>query len=290
MSSTAKRSDFCDEISDKQTRWWIMTLPFESFHPFYLDDSVAYAKGQCEISPTGYWHWHIVCGFSRSQRFSFVKALVGPGIDIQCVRNRDNALQYVWKDRTSIPFSRFDHGVKPVVRASKKDWEQVYDHAKEGNWEAICPSVLIAHYGNLKRIHTDNLTPPERPNVKVFIYWGLSRSGKSYRASQEAKKVGALYSKLPSTKWWCSYRGERCVVINEFTGKISIEHFLLWLDWAPCLVEFKGGSTALQADHFWITSNVPPHRWWPDCHPAQWDAFLQRVTNSVEFTERYVAE
>lgn len=286
-ATQVSRKNFSCEADDKQVRWWIFTFPYESFDPCWIDDNISYYRGQCEISVTGYWHYHVVVNFKRSVRFSFVKAMCPSDYNIQPIRDRDAAIQYVWKDGTSLPFSRFEDGVRPVRRSSRRDWQEAFDHAKEGNFDLIDPSVVIQHYGNLKRIRADYCTPPERTNIKVFIYWGISRSGKSFRAKEEAKTMGSYFSKIPSTKWWCGYQDHPCVIFNEFTGKISIEHILQWLDWTPCVVETKGGSTPLFATSFWFTSNKPPHQWWPECHPAQWDAFQQRITNSVEFTERY---
>jgi hypothetical protein len=282
----AQRTEFVENSRDRQTRWYLFTLPYESYHPFFMDDSVRYARGQCEISPTGYWHWHIVVCFHRTQRWSFAKTLAGDNIDIQPVRNRDAAIEYVWKDRTSLPFTRFDHGIVPIRRASRRDWEDVYDNAKEGNFDAIDPSVIVQHYHNLKRIRSDYQTPPVRMSIELFIYWGVTGSGKSTRAYQEAKEDG-VYFKSSSNKWWDSYRGEKNVIIDEFQGKVSIDHLLRWVNWLPCLVETKGGTVPLLATTFWITSNVNPRAWWDNVPKAQEEAFARRITSEVYFDTRY---
>lgn len=282
------RENLFEENSEKQTRWWLFTFPYESFEPFYLADSVAYARGQCEISPTGYWHWHVVVGFKRSQRFSYCKSLFGDGVRIECCRSRDNCLQYVWKDRTSLPFSRFEHGVKPVRRSSKRDWEETLNHAKEGNFDYIDPSVLIQHYGNLKKLRSDYMTPPVRHDIKLFIYWGVTGAGKSKRAYDEAiAEDGKFFKKQADTKWWCGYRGEKCVIFDEFTGDISLPSILAIINWMPHSVEVKGGSVPLMATHFWFTSNTKPERWWPHANERTWDAFKRRITIVEEFTESY---
>lgn len=279
------RENYFEKNSDKQTRWWLFTFPYESFEPFYLHDSVAYARGQCEISPTGYWHWHVMVGFKRSQRFSYCKSLFGDGVRIECCRSRDNCLQYVWKDRTSIPFSRFEHGVKPVRRSSKRDWDETLDHAKEGNFDNIDASVLIQHYGNLKKIRSDNLKPKWRNNIKVYLFWGLTNCGKSYRAFQEAGPDA--YIKQGNTKWWCGYRGETSVVIDEFDGSVGITHLLKWFQQYPCMVETKGGNVPLQANTFYLTSNLRFDQWYPNAHQRHLEALERRFTVIEYFNTPY---
>lgn len=59
---------------------------------------------------------------------------------------------------------------------------------------------------------------------------------------------------------------------------IDISHILRWLDRYPVRVEIKGGSKPLMATKFWITSNLPPSRWWPELDQETLDAFMRRVT------------
>lgn len=107
------------------------------------------------------------------------------------------------------------------------------------------------------------------------VFWGRSGSGKSQRAWTEA---GAdAYCKDPSTKWWCGYRGESDVIIDEFRGNIGISHMLRWLDRYPVLVETKGSSVPLVASNIWITSNLDPRAWYPELDEATLAALMRRI-------------
>lgn len=114
----------------------------------------------------------------------------------------------------------------------------------------------------------------------VYVYWGRTGTGKSRRAWDEATLVA--YPKDPCTKWWCGYRGQSTVVIDEFRGRIGIEHLLRWTDRYPVVVESKGGAVVLRCTSIWITSNLSPDVWYPDID-AESLAALRRRLNIIHF-------
>jgi len=78
--------------------------------------------------------------------------------------------------------------------------------------------------------------------------------------------------------------GERNIVIDEFRGGIDISHLLRWLDRYPVRVEIKGSSRPLVGEKIWITSNLEPAWWYPDCDQQTKDALMRRLT-ITEFPE-----
>lgn len=179
---------------------------------------------------------------------------------------------------------------KSFKRNSDTDWRRVLDLAKEGKIEEIgdtAPDVVIRHYASLKRILQDNLRPPTRRGLVVNVYWGDTGTGKTHRAFEEAGELA--YPKGPTSIWWDGYRKEENVVIDEFCGRINIEHLLRWLDWQPVIVEVKGSSCPLHARTFWITSNIDPKEWYNDTNSTaeQRKALQRRLTNVVHFIEPF---
>ena len=85
------------------------------------------------------------------------------------------------------------------------------------------------------------------------------------------------YAKDPRSKFWYGYRGEKKVIIDEFRGGIDVAHLLRWLDRYPVSVELKGSSRPLQAEQIWITSNLPPNKWYPDIDRETDQALLRRL-------------
>lgn len=198
---------------------------------------------------------------------------------------------YVWKEDTRVPDSQFEMGERPLRRNVKRDWDDIWAKAKSGSLEDIDKGVVVQHYSNLKRIRVDYERPEWRRGVVVHVYWGVSGSGKSYRAFSEAEARGPYYIKSPHTKWWDGYKGEENVVIDEFSGQVQITYLLAWLQEYPCVAEVKGSQLCLKATNFWITSNIDPNLWYFNdnrVNEEQKAALNRRLTNVVYFNELYV--
>lgn len=170
--------------------------------------------------------------------------------------------------------TQFELGKLPFKRNSKKDWESIWDLAKSGDIESIEKSVLVPHYGAIKRIKQDYLSPCGMER-EVFVYWGDTGLGKS-KLAWETAGLDA-YPKDPRTKFWDGYQGHKNVVIDEFRGAIDISHLLRWFDRYPVIVEVKGSSTILKAEKIFITSNISPEFWYPDIDKSTYDALRRRL-------------
>lgn len=230
----------------------------------------------------GYLHWQVVAVFKRKTRIGGVRDIFGP---YHCEPTRSkSAMDYVWKDDTKVVGTEFEIGQLPMHRSSPTDWEAVRKNAMASSFDAIPADVYVRYYGNLRRISQDNLQP--LPQVRsVHCYWGPTGVGKSRRVWWEAGPEA--YPKDPRTKFWDGYRGSSNVIIDEFRGAIDIAHMLRWLDRYPCLLEVKGSSQVLRANNIWITSNLPPHLWYPDLDSTTLEALLRRIETIEEMTEEW---
>jgi len=166
-----------------------------------------------------------------------------------------------------------------MQRNRKDDWDSIRNAAESGDLRAIPSDVYIRYYFSIRAIASDSAkaTPMER---QCNVFWGRTGSGKSRRAWEEAGMEA--YPKDPRTKWWCGYKGQENVVIDEFRGGIDISHILRWLDRYPVSVETKGSSRPLMAKSIWITSNIPPIAWYPDVDKETLDALIRRL-NIISF-------
>lgn len=255
-----------------QAKYWLLTIPHANFLP-YLPPGVQYIRGQLESgSTTDYLHWQLMVVFTTKRRLAFVRETFGPH-HAEATRS-SAALEYVWKDDTSITGTRFEFGNLPVSRSRNQDWDRIRTLAQQGELSTIPADIYVRCYNQLRRIATDHLSAtPILKSVKV--YWGATGTGKSRRAWDEA--TFDAYPKDPRSKFWDGYRGQECVVIDEFRGGIDIGHMLRWLDRYPCLVEIKGSSVVLSATNIWITSNLNPRDWYPDIDEETRQALLRRL-------------
>jgi len=158
--------------------------------------------------------------------------------------------------------------------------------AKSGDHASIPKDILIRHYGSIKRIRVDNCVPIFRDGINVRVYWGKSGVGKTRRAWHEAGDD--VYIKNPNTKWWDGYRGQKRVIIDEFVGRVDLSYLLVWLDRYPCMAEVKGFSVPLEAEEFWITSNVNPEDWYQDINTEQRRGLMRRLTTIVHMMFEWV--
>lgn len=252
--------------------YWLLTVPQHLYTP-YLPDACAYIAGQLESgASTGFLHWQLLVVFKRSVRLAAVRKTFGP---VHAELSRSAAADdYVWKDDTAVPNTRFSLGSKPIRRQSKTDWELVLSLARCGRLDEIPGDIQVRYFGNLLRIGS-YYAQPRAISRECFLFWGKTGMGKSYTAWTEAGLDA--YSKSPTTKFWDGYRHHKHVVIDEFRGGISVEHLLRWLDCYPVLVEIKGSAVPLLAEKIWITSNIPIDEWYPNLDSETISALKRRI-------------
>lgn len=262
-------------------RYFLLTIPQHLFTPF-LPPGVQWIRGQLERGErTGYLHWQLSVAFPKTTRPAGVKRIFGNGIHIELSRS-DAADSYVWKDDTRVEGTQFELGAKKTNRANAKDWEAIWNEAKNRNAEQIPADVRIRCYSQIRRIGYDYMAPigVER---ECYVYWGTTGTGKSRRAWGEsgfdAYPKGILFFLIidPRTKFWCGYNSHENVVIDEFRGGIDIAHLLRWLDRYPVIVETKGGAIVFNAKRIWITSNLDPREWYPGLDAETMNALLRRL-------------
>lgn len=255
----------------RQGVFWMLTIPGHEFTP-YLPMSCRWIKGQLELADSGYLHWQIIVAFKQKASLAEVKRNFGP-YHAELTRSAA-AGDYVWKELTRVNGTQFEIGVKPVARADPTDWERIWELAKTGEFDQVPASIRIQSYRTLRSIHADYAQPIGMERT-CTVYWGATGTGKSRLAWENAGMDA--YPKDPRSKFWCGYRCQSNVVVDEFRGGIDIGHLLRWLDRYPVHVEIKGSSVPLVASRFFITSNIPPEQWYPECDVETLNALRRRL-------------
>lgn len=260
--------------------------------PSSLPEECTFLRGQLEEGDnTRRQHWQVVAGFKKKVRKLTVKRFFGftTGEEKQChveLTASAAANEYVLKDETCVDTAtRFDLGQTPFKRNDKTDWDRAKALMIAGRLDELPADVYIKHYNVAKRIKLDHMVF-EDVEKEVRCYWGVSGSGKSHKAREEAGPN--VYIKDPCTKWWDGYRPDehKNILIEEFTGSINISHMLRWLDKWGSACEAKLGGVPFKAEKIWITSNVNPLLWYPDANEEQRAALMRRM-KVVEFKEVY---
>jgi len=262
-------------LGRRQGFYWLLTVPHAMFTPYPISQAT-WIRGQLELGTgeTGYLHWQIFVAFTVKKSLPGVKQIFGDGIHAELSLSQA-ASEYVWKEETRVEGSQFEFGQRKFKRNCPADWDTVWENAIAGKLLSIESDVRIRYYRTLRAISADYSRPVGMERT-VYAFWGDTGTGKSRRAWSEA---GAeAYPKDPASKFWCGYNGQESVIVDEFRGRIGIDHMLRWLDRYPVNVEIKGASVPLVASRIWITSNLAPTQWFPDADKATVDALLRRMT------------
>lgn len=271
-------------MSRRQGIFWILTIPYsgsenEKWSRELLPE-LNWIVGQLEVGEgTGFKHWQIFVAFKTKQSCTGVMRLF-PTAHAELSRS-EAAVEYCRKQRTAVPGTAFEYGAKPIRRNSATDWEDVWTAAKSGDLERIPAHCRVVCFSSIVRIGTFFNRPD--PMVRTCnVYWGATGTGKSRRAWTEAG-LGS-FPKDPRTKFWDGYQGKRHsnvgeshVVLDEFRGGIDIAHLLRWTDRYPLRLEVKGATVSAAYTTIWITSNLDPRSWYPDCDSETVDALMRRL-------------
>lgn len=145
------------------------------------------------------------------------------------------------------------------------------------------PRQFMRNHAAISKLCAMYDKPREYGPITVEIWWGVTGSGKSYKAFHEHPEA---YRKTIPGKWWEGYRGEKTVVFEEFNPEedkeLRLPELLKILDKYPYQVEIKGASMQLKANHFIFTTNIDPREWYKG-HP-QMPAFCRRVNKVIRFS------
>lgn len=267
--------EYVPNMPAEQAVYWILTISCESntwTPPCTLPSGLVYLRGQREIGEGGFEHYQVMVAFAKKVTRARVLSIFG-ACHAEPTRSQ-SARDYVWKEETRVEGTQFELGRYPHRRNAKTDWEEVRRLAQQGCLETVPADVYVRHYSALRRIGQDHLQPVAMERT-CAVFWGRTGTGKSRRAWSEAGMEA--YPKSSTSKFWDGYRGHEHVVMDEFRGRIGIEHLLTWLDRYPVIVEVKGSSTVLRAKRIWITSNVHPQLWYPELDRETFDALARRL-------------
>jgi len=264
-------------MARRQGTYWMGTVRSDqgdlALPQFILPVGIAYLKGQRELGEGGFDHFQIFFISERKQSLSSICRLWEPIVGHWELTRSKAAEDYVWKEATRIG-EPFEYGVRPIRRNSSVDWEKIKEEAKVGNLDEVPADIFIRYYRTLQAIASDYCEPIAIIRTCV-VYWGATGSGKSMRAWEEGGDNA--YPKDPRSKFWCGYKGQVVVIIDEFRGGIDIAHLLRWLDRYPVNVEIKGSSRPLLANRFIITSNIHPNEWYAALDSSTLEALIRRL-------------
>lgn len=229
---------------------FIQEIPFDSFR--YL----VYGKEIGDDKKTPHLQGFVL--FSSMKSLSQVKKFLGTDrVHLEPQRGTSiQAASYCKKDGNFVelglhpPQDPSDQGPK-----GREFWQEQLSHAKDNEIDKCHPEVQLRLYSALIKIRDANIPKPQ-PISELDFWWfvGPSGSGKSKTAREENPDA---YLK-DINKWWDSYDGEDCVLIDEWgpsDERLHANQLKKWCDHHPFSAEVKGGRRVLRPKKIVVTSN-----------------------------------
>lgn len=155
---------------------------------------------------------------------------------------------------------------------------------------------------DLIEIHTENMAKYDRfyqrcKNIQlkkisqqcidpeVIIIYGEPGSGKT-RHVYDTEDINNIYKMecgdgSANSIFWDGYTGEEVILIDDFHNNFKLDYMLRLLDRYPMKLNIKGGYTYRCAKRIYITSNICPMDWYPNCPPIHRQALFRRINKLI---------
>lgn len=189
----------------------------------------------------------------------------------------------------------------PVERGERKrqgkrtDLDTVCDEIKSGRdldeIAADHPVQFTKYHGGLRQLQTLLRRPRMRSAPNVYYLWGEPGCGKSRVAYALALELGngrEPYMAYDSKEcWFDNYLGQKVVIFDDFSGNFQQQKMFNLLDFYPLQLPVKGSFTAIHADTFIFTSNMPPDECYVGLHHGAWRRRLGNIWPESRVQEEY---
>jgi len=187
----------------------------------------------------------------------------------------------------------WEHGeVKIIGQGARSDLHLFTDEimTKKRKVEDIAlelPETYVKYHAGLNKLEKIVEKPPKTRPLECTFIFGDPGTGKSTFAREDAEKYGDYYElKAPDDGniWWCDYKGEKSLIIDEFKGWIKPTSLNSYLDKFTCKLNCKGTHKYAYWDRVYITSNFEMEEWWSE--KVVWNrlALSRRFKNIYKFT------
>lgn len=159
-------------------------------------------------------------------------------------------------------------------QGKRTDLSAAVESLKAGGLKRVAeehPETYVKFHRGFSALR-DQLDEPRDFAPEVHVRWGEPGSGKTRYVYEKHSDV---WDK-PSGDWYDGYNGQEVVIFDDFYGCIKYNEFLKLLDRYPMRVPVKGGFVQWRPRIIYVTSNVPPERWYRNIEDKR--ALLRRLT------------
>lgn len=302
------RSSFFHDASGRSRPWcWTLNNPTVAEKEAVItrsreainDGTLRYLVYGEEVGESGTPHLQGFLQFANACGMRSVKDLVSARCDCSKARLPLQAIEYCKKDGVF-----FEEGTPPAYSgrtaaateaARTKAEERAADllvMIKNRVPYSVIAEKYPAHFFNGASRISSLATlliepPPDSCEVDCVWYYGVSGIGKSKRAHFECGlSPTGYYLKDPGTKWWCGYRGEGVILIDDVDPAHADAlkyHMKQWGGNFSFHAEFKGGGMKIRPRKIVVTSQYSIYEVFSRVDPKCLAA-MERRFREVEMT------
>lgn len=220
-----------------------------------------------EVGANGTPHLQGYIHYKREKRFGTVSKEL-PRAHIEIRRGTiQQAIDYCKKDKDFIELGEIP---EDAGEATKNLWKCILEHAKNGNYQWIennHPRVWINLSAKLQSLRAPKTEILD--GSMVHEWWvGPTGTGKS-------RTLWQLYPdhyQKDTNKWWCNYRDEQVVAVEEWSPKNECtgSQLKIWADRYPFSGQIKGGTLSrIRPLKIIVLSNYEIHDCFPDARDRE---------------------
>lgn len=129
-----------------------------------------------------------------------------------------------------------------------------------------------------------NRQAPDWRNVNVELKYGLTGTGKTRDAMNTLYKNDTYKIQGHDIgTWWDGYEGQKCLVIDEYSNDMQIQHLLNLLDGYKVRLPVKGSFVYANWTCVIITTNLELDEIHPLAKQAHQDALWRRINTTTKY-------
>lgn len=263
------------------------------------DPRVRYYIYQRETCPkTGKLHWQGFIQFYKAMRWPSIKKLFDDNTlhleNLKPNSTPQQAAKYCTPEYFDIKTNALKWGVIPGTQVEwgeitkpgeRKDIEDIVEDMKNGVTSPAHDHYIYRYANGYRALEAKYCEAPARPELRLYYIWGEPNCGKTETAIAMAEGQPYYRMRDHNPLWLSKYRGQKVVIIDEFTGKIPISDMLQMLDPYPLdNLPTKGGDCIWRATKIIFCSNQAPDDCYTGC--SNQSAWLSRFERRGEIIYR----
>ncbi len=290
------------EVKDWVALDWLTNPPVNK----KKEELLQYLIVGMEISPTtGHPHGQGYLQLKSRARISTVKKMLNLPAVYLAQKSKHSSVQqcidYVEKGPKGHEEDKkpakdiYEFGEAMMGQGARTDITAAVKIIKEGGSVAdVCreaPTVFVKYPGGFIKLHAvlkEEQIPKQRP-VKVYLFYGKTGTGKTTTAMNYDSQPFSLKGYQLQKQYFCSYKGEKTLVVDEFAHQCKITFLLGILDVWKLELDIKYGSTWAEWETVFITTNLSyPDDFYPRALEEHRQALFRRITKAFCFEEPWV--